>query len=93
MTSSGDRTLGKADLARYNPTVSSTDSLTVGERMRVAFDLYDVGEQLLRQRFRREHPEMSPEAIEARVQEWRLRRPGAELGDGEGVPVEWPRKR
>lgn len=73
--------------------MSSIDSLTASERLRVAFDLYEVGEELLRQRFRREHPEMSPDAIEARVIEWRLRRPGAELGDGEGVPIAWPRKR
>lgn len=71
--------------------MAGMDPLPASERLRVAFDLYDLGEDMLRQRFRREHPELSADAIEARVDAWRLRRPGAELGDGEGVPVPWPR--
>lgn len=35
----------------------------------------------MRQRFRREHPELSPSAIEQRLAEWLRARPGAEFGD------------
>lgn len=78
---------------RYHARVSSLPPLTASERLRVAFDLYEAGEALLRQRLRRQSPEMSEEDIEARVVAWRLRRPGAELGDGDGEPVAWPRSR
>jgi len=33
----------------------------------IAMDLYALGEQLLRQRLRREHPDRSPAAIKAEV--------------------------
>ena len=61
-------------------------------RLQVALDLYDLGEQLLRQKLRRQQPELSPSDIEQRVEAWRLQRPGAEHGDGEGRVVPWPRR-
>lgn len=54
-------------------------------------DLYELAEQLLRQRLRREDPKRSRAAIEAEVNRWRTNRPGAEHGDAPGRVVPWPR--
>jgi hypothetical protein len=54
--------------------------------MRVALDMYEVGEQMVRQRLRRERPAATPTEIDAEVTAWRLRRPGAEHGDSAGAP-------
>ncbi|HEX3343597.1 MAG TPA: hypothetical protein VHS09_03450 [Polyangiaceae bacterium] len=64
----------------------------VARRMRLALELAEMGEAMLRQRLRRKHPDASTEAIDAMVAAWRGRRPGAELGDGQGRPVPWPRR-
>jgi len=58
----------------------------------MTFELIDVAERMLRQRLRRELPDISEQAMEARVSAWYERRPGAELGDGEGISVAWPRR-
>lgn len=60
---------------------TETDAVAMERRLRVALDMYEVGEQMQRQRLRREHPDLTDRQIEAQVQEWRLRRPGAEFGD------------
>lgn len=60
------------------------------ERMRVAFDLFEIGEKLLRQRLRRERPDASEAEIEDTVAGWRTARPGAEIGDAPGHRREWP---
>ncbi len=46
---------------------------------------------MMRQRLRREHPELSARAIEERLVEWLRERPGAEFGDSPGRPVAWSR--
>lgn len=43
-------------------------------RMRAVMDLYDAAEDLMRQRFRRQHPEETAEQIERRLVAW-LQRP------------------
>lgn len=58
------------------------DELTPAEKIRIAFDLFDAGVDMMRQSLRRRHPEESPEEIQRRLQEWLYTRPGAELGDG-----------
>ena len=65
---------------------------TPGEKLRIAFALIDVAERMLRQRLRREYPEISDEVLEERVGAWYSRRPGAEFGDGVGIPAAWPRR-
>jgi Rv0078B-related antitoxin len=62
-------------------------------RLRLALDLFSTGEQLMRQRLRREHPELSAPEIERRLVKWLRTRPGAEFGDSPGTPVAWPRQR
>ena len=72
--------------------MSETGAETPTERLRMAFELIDVAERMLRQRLRRESPGISDDVLEARVSAWYERRPGAELGDGEGIAGAWPRR-
>ena len=64
----------------------------IAERFRTTLALFELGEQMLRQKLRRKFPQATEAEIEAHVQEWRERRPGAEHGDGIGRPVAWPRR-
>jgi hypothetical protein len=64
-----------------------------GENLRLAFELIEFAEAMLRQRLRREHPDASEQDIDVMVGVWYAERPGAELGDAEGVPGTWPRRR
>jgi hypothetical protein len=70
---------------------TSRDASATAERMRLTFDLYATGEALMRQRLCREHPELSPTEVEARLSAWLQTRPGAERGDAQGHPGTWPR--
>ncbi|MEX2080295.1 MAG: hypothetical protein WEC33_01655 [Dehalococcoidia bacterium] len=56
-------------------------------RFRLALDLFDTGEAMMRQRIRRLHPDWTPAQIESRVVRWLHERPGAEDGDAAGRPV------
>lgn len=51
----------------------------------VACELLDVGIRLLETRYRRELPDATDDEIAALVHAWLLDRPGAPLGDSEGV--------
>jgi hypothetical protein len=61
-------------------------------RLRVALELAELGESMFRQRLRRDRPRLTEEQIDALVDAWRQRRPGAEHGDAMGTPVAWPRR-
>ncbi|MFI5394886.1 MAG: hypothetical protein ACHQ9S_05080 [Candidatus Binatia bacterium] len=63
------------------------------ERLRLALDLFEAGESLMRQNLRRRFPSASAEEIEERVDAWLSERPGAEFGDAVGRPTTWPRPR
>ena len=63
------------------------------ERLRVAFELHDLAVAMLRQGYRRRHPEADEVDVEAAVLAWHARRPGAEHGDCEGRPIAWPPSR
>lgn len=56
-------------------------------RFRLALDLFDTGEAMMRQRIRRLHPEWTSVQIESRLMRWLHERPGAEDGDAAGRPV------
>jgi len=62
------------------------------ERLRLAFDLYEAGEAMMRQNLRREFPTASATEIESRLVTWLQHRPGAEHGDAVGRPGSWPRR-
>jgi len=72
--------------------MAATNKELIAERFRTTLELFELGEAMLRQKLRRKHPLESEAEIEARVQEWLERRPGAEHGDGVGRPVAWPRR-
>ena len=58
----------------------------VMSRMKMAFDLYETAEAIMRQNLRRRFPDASEAEIERRLVSWLHRRPGAEHGDGIGRP-------
>ena len=58
----------------------------VAARVRTVLELFDVAEGMVRQRLRREHPELSEVEVEERVLAWVRERPGAEHGDAVGRP-------
>lgn len=60
---------------------------TPAARLRIALDLFDLGEQMMRTRLSREHPEWPDPRVQAAIEEWLRTRPGAELGDCPGRPV------
>lgn len=66
--------------------------LAAAERMRLALELAELGEAMFRQRLRRDQPQLTQDEIDALVDAWRPRRPGAEHGDAQGRPVAWPRR-
>jgi hypothetical protein len=59
---------------------------TPEERLRIALDLADVGEQMMRTRLRRAHPEYDDARLEEAMVRWMQDRPGAPWGDYPGPP-------
>ncbi len=55
-------------------------------RLRLALELFDVGQQLVEQRLIREGVPPAERAV--RLREWCLARPHAPHGDAEGTPVD-----
>lgn len=66
-------------------------TLDAAEKLRTALDLFEAGEDLMRQNLRRLHPGETDEEIERRLARWLRERPGAELGDAAGHLISWPR--
>lgn len=62
-------------------------------RLEQALEMHDDGVAMMRENLRRKHPVASEEEIDELLGQWLAIRPGAELGDGEGQPGEWPRSR
>lgn len=58
----------------------------VMSRMKMAFDLYETAEAIMRQNLRRRFPDAQETEIERQLVDWLHRRPGAEHGDGPGRP-------
>jgi hypothetical protein len=64
--------------------------LSPEEKLRLALDLFASGVELERRKLRRQHPDLTPEAIERLLAEWVSTRPGAEHGDAVGRPRKLP---
>ncbi|WP_431310556.1 hypothetical protein [Mobilicoccus caccae] len=60
---------------------------TPAARLRIALDLFALGEQMMRARLQREHPEWTETQTQVAIQGWLRERPGAEFGDCPGQPV------
>src|SRR5436189_2117191 len=56
----------------------------MAERLRLALELFEAGEAMMRQRIRRQFPAIDSAAVERILVEWLRTRPGAEHGDGAG---------
>ena len=61
-------------------------------RLRMALDLFETGVEMMRQKLRRDHPDLADHEVEARLGAWLRERPGAEFGDAAGRPATWPRR-
>ena len=61
-------------------------------RLRMALGMFETGVEMMRQKLRRDHPDLTDHEIEARVRAWLQERPGAEFGDAVGRHVSWPRR-
>jgi hypothetical protein len=59
--------------------------------LRAALALFDAGVAMMRQNLRRADPQADDATISARLQAWLTTRPGAEHGDAEGRPIDFPR--
>jgi hypothetical protein len=69
------------------------DAETLRDRFLAAFEMFDLGVDMMTANLRRRHPHALPEEIERLLDDWLLERPGAEQGDGPGVPVSLERFR
>lgn len=65
--------------------------MSAASNLRLALDLFETGEAMMRQTLRREFPAATAEELEARFRAWLWSRPGAEAGDAVGRSVPWPR--
>jgi hypothetical protein len=63
------------------------DHETPADRLAMAFELFEFGVEMMAANLRRRHPGATPDEIERLLEDWLAERPGAELGDGPGVPV------
>jgi hypothetical protein len=82
----------KAQTRLDEPSAPSDADRSAAARLRTAFDLFVAGERMMRQNLKRRYPEASDREIDERLRQWMRLRPGAEHGDADGRPVEWPRK-
>ncbi|MFO0985264.1 MAG: hypothetical protein U1E76_26630 [Planctomycetota bacterium] len=67
--------------------MNDADPAKAAERLRLALDLYELGEVMMRQQLRRRHPAASAAEIEQLLVDWLHTRPGAEYGDAAGTLV------
>lgn len=61
------------------------------KHLSLAFKMYEVATEMMRDRYRHHLPNETEDEIQARVTAWLHERPGAEQGDGRGRPGTWPR--
>jgi Rv0078B-related antitoxin len=54
--------------------------------LQIVQELLEIAERAFIHKLKKRNPEISDDAIRAAVNQWYAIRPGAELGDGVGVP-------
>ncbi len=67
-------------------TMDHVDERAAARKLRLALNMYEVGERFQRQRLRRAQPTATDAEIENQVRAWRESRPGAAESDGYGRP-------
>lgn len=60
---------------------------TPAQKILIAFELFDFGLDMQRQKLRRQHPDMSDGEIDSKLTEWLQNPEMAPLGDCEGSPI------
>jgi hypothetical protein len=78
---------------RGSHNVAVNERETARDRLLAAFELFEFGIEMMAATLRRRHPEASAEQLDQLLQAWLAERPGAEDGDGPGVPVSLERFR
>jgi hypothetical protein len=63
------------------------DEETAADRLLMTLELFEFGVEMMAANLRRRHPEATPSEIDRYLEAWLAERPGAEHGDGPGVPV------
>ena len=63
------------------------DDETAAERLAQTMELYEFGVDMMAAALRRRYPDATADEIDRRVDAWLSERPGAEHGDGSGIPV------
>ena len=58
----------------------------------MALEFFETGVAMMRQKIRRDHPDLADHEVEARLGSWLRERPGAEFGDAVGRRAAWPRR-
>jgi hypothetical protein len=76
-----------------NLRVATPSAETLRDRLVATFEMFELGVNMMAAKLRRRHPQASTEEIERLLDAWLLERPGAEDGDGPGVPVSLERFR
>lgn len=61
---------------------------SISDAFRTTLDLFQTGCDLMRQNLRRRYPDVHEREIDRLLQEWLLERPGAEVGDCPGRPID-----
>jgi hypothetical protein len=69
------------------------DDETPADRLLQAFEMFEFGVEMMAANLRRRHPNATPEEIELLLEAWLAERPGSELGDSDGTPVQLARFR
>jgi hypothetical protein len=57
---------------------------SAADRLRLALDMYELGENMQRARLRRKHPQATAVEIESAVDKWLSSRSDAPIGDAAG---------
>ena len=63
------------------------DRASPAEPLRIAFEMFELGVDMMRQSLIRRFPGESETQIEGRLGDWLETRPGAEYGDSWGRPI------
>jgi len=71
--------------------MTQDDRDLVARRLRIAFELFEAGCEIMMQNLRRRHPAMTPDELQRKLTDWLQERPGAEHGDAPGPVGSWPR--
>ena len=72
------------------PPGAKEPSESIAGRVVETLDLFEAGVAMMEQNLRRRDPGATDREIEERLDAWIRTRPGAEDGDGDGVPGAWP---